>query len=38
VTLLDFSRKFRAAEDRRLRRGLILSAAIMLALIWRAFF
>jgi hypothetical protein len=38
VTLLDLSRKARASENRKLRRGLILSAAIMLALVWRSFF
>jgi hypothetical protein len=38
VTLLEFSRRFRAAEDRKLTRGLILSAAIMLALVWLSFF
>jgi hypothetical protein len=36
--LLGFSRKFRASEDRKLTRGLLLSAAIMLALVWMSFF
>jgi hypothetical protein len=38
VTLLDVSRKARAAEQRKLRFGLILAGAISLFVLWRTIF
>ena len=38
VTPLDFSRRARAMEQRKLRFSLILAGAILLFLGWRSFF